>query len=131
MRAHWGETLMGFVVLAFAGIFLAYALGVTGRSSTGSYEISARFGEAGGIQPGAKVTVSGVKVGAVSSVTIDPKTYMAVIRLSVDAALDDPSDRLETRDPQLLARAERWRPWRAYGALYWTLIEEGRDAQAA
>ena len=49
----------------------------------------------------------------------------------LDAALDDPSDRLETRDPQLLARAERWRPWRAYGALYWTLIEEGRDAQAA
>ncbi len=92
MRAHWGETLMGFVVLAFAGIFLAYALGVTGRSSTGSYEISARFGEAGGIQPGAKVTVSGVKVGAVSSVTIDPKTYMAVIRLSVDESVKLPSD---------------------------------------
>ncbi|MDQ1154264.1 bifunctional transcriptional activator/DNA repair enzyme AdaA [Brevundimonas sp. SORGH_AS_0993] len=49
----------------------------------------------------------------------------------LDPAMDDPSDRVTTTDPRLLARAERWRPWRAYGALYWTLIEEGRDAQAA
>lgn len=49
----------------------------------------------------------------------------------LDPTMDDPSDRLTTTDPRLLARAERWRPWRAYGALYWTLIEEGRDAQAA
>ena len=93
MRAHWGETLMGFVVLAFAGAFLAYALGVTGGGrSGGSYEVSSKFGEAGGIQAGAKVTVSGVKVGSVSSVVIDPKNYMAVVRLSVDNAVKLPSD---------------------------------------
>ena len=93
MRAHWGETLMGFVVLAFAGAFLAYALGVTGGGrSGGSYEVSAKFGEAGGIQAGAKVTVSGVKVGSVISVAIDPKNYMAVVRLSVDNAVKLPSD---------------------------------------
>ncbi len=42
-----------------------------------------------------------------------------------------PSDRLAAADPHLLARAERWRPWRAYGALYWTLIKERPDDQAA
>jgi AraC family transcriptional regulator of adaptative response / DNA-3-methyladenine glycosylase II len=49
----------------------------------------------------------------------------------IDAGEDAPSDRLATTDAGLLARAERWRPWRAYGALYWTLIEERRHDKAA
>lgn len=49
----------------------------------------------------------------------------------IDAGEDDPSDRLETTDAALAARAERWRPWRAYGALYWKTIEEMSDEQAA
>ena len=49
----------------------------------------------------------------------------------IDAGEDAPSDRLTTTDAALLARAERWRPWRAYGVLYWTLSEERRDDQAA
>jgi len=93
MRAHWGETIMGFVVLAFAGLFLAYALGVAKVSSgSGAYELTARFGEAGGIQPGAKVTVSGVKVGSVSSVVIDPKTFLAVMKITVQGDVKLPSD---------------------------------------
>jgi AraC family transcriptional regulator of adaptative response / DNA-3-methyladenine glycosylase II len=41
----------------------------------------------------------------------------------IDTGEDAPSDRLATTDNDLLARAEQWRPWRAYGALYWTLSE--------
>lgn len=93
MRANLGETVMGFVVLAFAGLFLAYALGITGKGAVGAtYEVSARFGEAGGIQPGAKVVVSGVKVGQVASVAIDPKTYLAVVRLTLAGDVKLPSD---------------------------------------
>ena len=44
----------------------------------------------------------------------------------IDVGEDAPSDRLIADDGDLLARAERWRPWRAYGALYWTLSEEFR-----
>ncbi|WP_164852629.1 outer membrane lipid asymmetry maintenance protein MlaD [Novosphingobium umbonatum] len=93
MRGNWGETILGLAVLAFAGIFLAYALGVTGMGKQGAtYELTARFGEAGGIQPGAKVTVSGVKVGDVREVTIDPKTFLAVMRLTLDDKVKLPSD---------------------------------------
>lgn len=93
MRASWAETIMGFAVLAFAALMLTYALGVSGlKHSSGTYEVSARFGEAGGIQPGAKVTVSGVKVGAVSDVTIDPKTYLAVMHLTLTKDVKLPSD---------------------------------------
>lgn len=40
-----------------------------------------------------------------------------------------PSDRLETDDPALLARAEGWRPWRAYGALYWGAAMDTGEAR--
>lgn len=49
----------------------------------------------------------------------------------IDAGEDAPSDRLATTDATLLARAERWRPWRAYGALYWISAMERHDDQAA
>lgn len=37
----------------------------------------------------------------------------------IDDGADAPSDRLE--DSTFAARAERWRPWRAYGALYFSM----------
>ena len=36
----------------------------------------------------------------------------------IDAGEDAPSDRLHGAGPALTRRAERWRPWRAYGALH-------------
>ena len=46
----------------------------------------------------------------------------------IDAGEDAPSDRLATVDAALAARAEAWRPWRAYGALYWNRVTETADA---
>ena len=42
----------------------------------------------------------------------------------IDDGEGAPSDRLTGADAALTARAERWRPWRAYGALYWNTIKE-------
>lgn len=51
----------------------------------------------------------------------------------IDAGEDIPSDRLS--DERLAARAERWRPWRAYGALHLAaaglMMMETDDEQAA
>jgi AraC family transcriptional regulator of adaptative response / DNA-3-methyladenine glycosylase II len=49
----------------------------------------------------------------------------------IDAGEDAPSDRLAARDAGLAERAERWRPWRAYGALYWNVAKEMHGEQAA
>jgi phospholipid/cholesterol/gamma-HCH transport system substrate-binding protein len=93
MRAHWAETAMGLLVLALAGAFLIYSLGVTGADRTRSgYVITARFGEVGALTPGAKVSVAGVKVGTVSKITLDPKTFLAVARLDIDSKVKLPSD---------------------------------------
>ena len=93
MRTHWGETAMGFLVLALAGLFLVYSLGVaTAGSGVGGYALTAKFGDAGGLAPGAKVSVSGVKVGTVSSITLDSKSYLAVAHLAIGGDVKLPSD---------------------------------------
>ena len=84
---------MGVVVLALAAGFLTYSLSVGGvATKRGEYEISAKFGEAGSLAPGAAVSVAGVKVGTVSQISLDPKTYLAVTRLSLDPNVKLPSD---------------------------------------
>ena len=93
MRTHWGETAMGFLVLALAGLFLVYSLGVAyAGSGVGGYEVTAKFGDAGGLTPGAKVSVSGVKVGTVSSITLDSKSFLAVAHLAISGDVKLPSD---------------------------------------
>src|SRR5579863_1047567 len=93
MRRHWGETAMGFVVLALAAVFLLWSLAVARAGRTGGgYQVSAKFGDVGGLQPGAKVSLAGVKVGSVSSVRVDPKTFLAVVELSLDGDVHIPSD---------------------------------------
>jgi phospholipid/cholesterol/gamma-HCH transport system substrate-binding protein len=93
MRSHWGETAMGFVVLLLAALFLAWSLGVTqaGRG-IGGYQVSAKFGDVGGLQPGAKVSLAGVKVGSVSAVRVDPKSFLAVVELSLNGDVHLPAD---------------------------------------
>lgn len=84
---------MGVVVLALAAGFLTYSLSVGGvRMNRGDYEISAKFGEAGSLAPGAAVSVAGVKVGTVSRITLEPKTYLAVAKLSIDPSVKLPAD---------------------------------------
>lgn len=84
---------MGVVVLALAAGFLTYSLSVGGvHMKRGDYEISAKFGEAGSLAPGAAVSVAGVKVGTVSEITLEPKTFLAVAKLRIDPTVKLPSD---------------------------------------
>ena len=93
MRDQWAETAMGFLVLALAAVFLAYSLSAGGLGGKPrGYQVTARFGEAGSLAPGAAVSVAGVKVGAVSEIELDPKTYLAVARLTLDRDVKLPSD---------------------------------------
>jgi phospholipid/cholesterol/gamma-HCH transport system substrate-binding protein len=88
-----GRDRHGVVVLALAGTFLAYSLSVGGvKMKTGGYDVTAKFGQAGSLAPGAAVSVAGVKVGTVSTITLDPKTYLAVTKLHLDPTVKLPSD---------------------------------------
>ena len=80
------------MVIAVAGGFLAYSLTVGGKSAARGYEVQAKFGQVGSLAPGAAVSVAGVKIGAVSSISLDPKTFLAVVKLDLDAKTPLPAD---------------------------------------
>jgi phospholipid/cholesterol/gamma-HCH transport system substrate-binding protein len=86
------ETIVGALVLVVAGAFVFYAFAKSDRTGPSGYEVAARFGRIDGLKRGADVTLSGVKVGAVTSIALDPKTYQAIVRMSVSSAVDLPTD---------------------------------------
>lgn len=83
---------MGALVLLVAGVFVFYAFTKSDRGAPAGYEVVARFDRIDGLKRGADVTVSGVKVGAVTGFELDRKTYQAVVRMMVSAGLDLPID---------------------------------------
>jgi phospholipid/cholesterol/gamma-HCH transport system substrate-binding protein len=92
-RGQWAETGVGALVLVAAVGFFAYALTAGAITAHGSgYELKARFGQVGALASGADVRVAGVKVGTVTSITLDPKTFFAVTEMSIDPAVKLPSD---------------------------------------
>jgi phospholipid/cholesterol/gamma-HCH transport system substrate-binding protein len=91
-KRQWTETGVGAVVILAAAWFLVYSLTVGRAARPHGYEVQARFGQVGSLAPGAVVSVAGVKIGTVSSITLDPKTFLAVVKLDLDPTLPLPSD---------------------------------------
>ena len=87
------ETIIGFVVVAVAVIFFMFAYStVKIKTSDRSYPIKARFTQVEGIVEGSDVLISGIKVGTVTSLKLDPTTYYAVMTFSVSDAIKLPVD---------------------------------------
>jgi phospholipid/cholesterol/gamma-HCH transport system substrate-binding protein len=91
-RRSAAELLAGGVVILVALGFLAYAVANTGRAALGGMHLTASFDNTGGLAPGADVRIAGVKVGSVTSAGIDPKTYQAVLGLTVRPDIQLPTD---------------------------------------
>jgi len=86
------ETIVGAVVLVVAVAFVFYAFAKSDRPSADGYDIVARFGRVDGLKRGSDVTLSGVKVGTVTGIDLDRKTYQAVVHMVVSAGVDLPTD---------------------------------------
>jgi len=86
------ETIMGGVVLLVAAGFVALAFQSSSVTSSGGYLVTAEFDNASGLAPGSDVRMSGVKIGTVSSQTLDPKTYFAIVTMTIDKSIRLPQD---------------------------------------
>lgn len=79
-----------FVALGLAAFFML-ALKVSDIASIGEdkgYRVMARFENVGGLKVRAPVTLGGVRIGRVVGVDLDPKSYEAVVTLSIDPRYD-------------------------------------------
>ena len=86
------ETLMGAVVLVVAGVFLSFDYSVTNVRTVNGYEVLARFERIDGLNIGADVRLSGIRVGSVLDARLDPETYLAVLRLGLERNVRLPTD---------------------------------------
>ena len=83
MQNNTVETLIAAAVIAVAMGFLFFAYGSTHSGNYNTYEVQASLGSVDGIVSGADVRVHGIKVGSVSGIDLDPKTYKPVVRLAL------------------------------------------------
>lgn len=90
---RWGETILGAIVVLVAAGFLTFAIANSGQSrGAGGYDLTAEFPTVAGISIGTDVRVSGVKVGVVRDIQLDPESYLARVTFNIDRnvqVLDD------------------------------------------
>lgn len=86
------ETIMGAVVLAVAGFFLAFAYTHADLKEVKGYEVKAAFASVGGLETGSDVRINGIKVGTVTGQALDPTTFNAVVRMSITPEVRLPDD---------------------------------------
>lgn len=92
MRNKWLELCVGiFIIAALCGLlFLAFSVsGLTQLSDHHYYIVKADFDNIGGLKVRAPVSVSGVKIGRVSSITLNRQTYRAEVIMQIDAGFND------------------------------------------
>ena len=104
MRGNVIETVMGAVVLVIAALFLFFAYSTSQvRAVTGGYPVTAQFQNVDGIHDGSDVRIGGVKIGSVSSENLDPKTFIAILKMSIAPEYKLPADTVaEITSPSLL-----------------------------
>ncbi|HZT87712.1 MAG TPA: outer membrane lipid asymmetry maintenance protein MlaD [Stellaceae bacterium] len=92
MRGNVIETVMGAVVLIVAAVFLWFAYNSSQVREVSGYDVNATFDRVDGIRDGSDVRISGIKVGSVVSERLDPKTFRATVRMSIDPSIQLPDD---------------------------------------
>lgn len=86
------ETLTGALVLLVAIAFLSFAVAHSGRTTGSGYTLFAQFDHIDGLAVGADVRIAGVKVGTVTSERVDPKTFVAIVSMTVRDDIELPKD---------------------------------------
>jgi len=86
------ESLIGAGVVAVALLLAALAYYRTGTGSVSGYEINAKLPKADGLAIGTDVRLAGIKVGTVSDLTLDPKTYLVTVHMNIREDIKLPLD---------------------------------------
>lgn len=90
------EIFVGAFVLLALLAFFVLAMNISNLGSLGSdkgYQVTAQFDNIGGLQPRAKVTLSGVAVGRVTGISYDKESFQAVVTMMLNGDVNYlPSD---------------------------------------
>lgn len=91
MRIRGVELAVGVFMLVGALSLAVLAINVSGlglSKQEGSYKVYALFENVGGLTARSKVSMSGVTIGQVSAIRIDPERLMAVVEMEMNGDVD-------------------------------------------
>lgn len=92
MKHNVIETGLGAIVIAVALVFLVFSYSTANVGTVSGYEVTANFSGIGGLGIGDDVQISGVKIGSVAKIDLDPATYLARVTISIDPQVKLPED---------------------------------------
>lgn len=92
MKTNVLEVTMGAVILVVFAFCIIFAYSTSQWQPSQGYEVIARFDRIDGIMRGSDVRLSGVKVGTIKDLHLDPKTYLAVVHLTLEPHVSLPTD---------------------------------------
>ena len=94
MKVNFLDAFLGFVVLFVTCLFLLYIYITidTKLFRSANFQLHARFDSIDGIVAGSKVKLSGVDIGAVKSISLEPEDFYALITMNFDKQFNFPDD---------------------------------------
>jgi phospholipid/cholesterol/gamma-HCH transport system substrate-binding protein len=99
-RQEWMYFSVGlFMVISFVALmFLIFQVsGIRYLTKPKTYTVSASFNDIGGLRVHAPVTISGVKVGEVAKINLDPRSLNATVFLALDKSKSIPFEDVSAR----------------------------------
>ena len=94
MKINFLDAFLGFTVLLITGLFIFYVYITldTKLFKSDGFSLHARFENIDGIVTGSKVKLSGVNIGTVKSISLEPESYYAFVTMSFDKKFTFPDD---------------------------------------
>ena len=94
MKINFLDAFLGFIVLLITGLFIFYVYITldTKLFKSDGFSLHARFENIDGIVTGSKVKLSGVNIGTVKSISLEPESYYAFITMDFDKKFSFPDD---------------------------------------
>lgn len=86
------ETVLGAVVLVVAAIFISVVYETRNVSGGDGYHVKAAFDNVAGIAAGSDVRIGGIKIGTVTKMELDAKTYRAWVDMVIKPDVELPED---------------------------------------
>lgn len=92
MKTNILEIAIGALVLIICAVFLTLAYSTSQWKTVEGYEVIAKFSRVDGLVKGSDVRLSGVKVGTVKEISLDPRTYLAIVHITLPSDILLPTD---------------------------------------
>ena len=94
MKINFLDGFLGLLVLSVSGLFLFYVYVTvdTQLFKNNKFQLHARFDNIDGIVAGSKVKLSGVNIGTVKSISLEPENFYAFITMDFDKEYNFPDD---------------------------------------